>query len=115
MVSTLLLLRYTAHSHSYMQQSLVLLIAYYQQLQLLVEFPDVSLSRVFELINTHLVNTHGLKGQEERGAYFGRVFASLAVMQSGRLVETVSESDFIETKMMYIHVYIFHSVCAFAG
>lgn len=60
--------------------------------QVLVQFPMVPLSDVFELIDAHLVNTHGLKGQEERGAFFGRVFASLALLQSGRLTETVRET-----------------------
>lgn len=60
-------------------------------IQLLVQFPQVQLSEMFELIHTHLESTGGIKGQEERGIYFGRVFALLALLQSGRLNTTVSD------------------------
>ena len=70
---------------------------------------SISLSDVFKLIRQNLEHTGNVKAQveydlfsvmkilmlgllqEERGAYFGRVFALLAVVQSGQLEEPVSK------------------------
>lgn len=58
--------------------------------QVLVQFPQVQLSEVYQLIHAHLESTGGIKGHEERGIYFGRVFALLALLRSGRLKTSVS-------------------------
>ena len=58
--------------------------------QVLVQFPQVQLSNVYQLIHAHLESTGGFKGHEERGIYFGRVFALLALLRSGRLETNVS-------------------------
>ena len=58
--------------------------------QVLVQFPQVLLSNVYQLIHAHLESTGGFKGHEERGIYFGRVFVLLALLRSGRLETNVS-------------------------
>lgn len=73
------------------EQELQLLVFYINFcLQLLVQFRQVQLSEMFELIHTHLESSGGIKGLEERGIYFGRVFALLSLLRSGRLETTVS-------------------------
>lgn len=59
-------------------------------LKLLAIFPVVPLSQLFDLIHTHLEPTASDKSAEERGAYFGKVFALLALVKSGCLQENVS-------------------------
>ncbi len=59
-------------------------------MQLLVQFPRVQLSKVHQLIRAHLESKGGFKGHEERGIYFGRMFALLALLRSGRLETNVS-------------------------
>lgn len=66
----------------------------YMYPQLLIQFPQVTLSEMFRLIHMHLESTGGIKGHEERGIYFGRVFALLSLLRSGRLKTTVSWSAF---------------------
>lgn len=58
--------------------------------QILKQFPQISLSRVLELVHAHLQTTGGAKGAEEKGACFGRGFALLALVRSGVLTSEVS-------------------------
>ena len=79
--------------------------------QLLIQFPQVQLSEVYQLIHTHLESMGGIKGHEERGIYFGRVFALLALLRSGRLTTDVSllDTNILNTKAsaFSLHVVIF--------
>lgn len=50
----------------------------------------MQLSEVYQLIHAYLETTGGFKGHEERGIYFGRVFALLALLRSERLETNVS-------------------------
>ena len=58
--------------------------------KVLAVFPVVPLSQLFDLMHTHLEPTASDKSAEERGVYFGRVFALLALVRSGCLREKVS-------------------------
>ena len=58
--------------------------------QLLSLFPSLSLGAVLELVADSLEPTGGdVKATEARGMYFGQVFALLAIIKSGRLVDKV--------------------------
>lgn len=61
-------------------------------MQLLSLFPNVAAAQVFELIKDHLEPTGSDKAAEERGMYFGKLFALLALMKSGRVTNEVSKS-----------------------
>ena len=52
---------------------------------------DTHIQPHLHIAHTHVTDTHTTHTQEERGAYFGRVFAFLALIQSGRLTETVRQ------------------------
>lgn len=58
-------------------------------LQLLVQFPQLSAGKVLQLVHTHLEPGGGAKAAEERGACFGKGFALLALVSSGILSSEV--------------------------
>ena len=72
----------TAQSHSMYIPLLFLL-------QLLTVFPVVPVSQVFQLIKAHLEPTGSDKAAEERGMYFGKLFALLSLIKSGRVTDKV--------------------------
>jgi len=54
-----------------------------------VQFPEITLDVVMELVRAHLQLGRGGKPSEEREACTGKAFALLALLQSGRLTSTV--------------------------
>ena len=70
---------------------------------MLAVFVEIPLSQVFELIHAHLETTGAAKALEERGAYFGQIFALLALIQSGRLNEKVNSISFRSHTACYCH------------
>lgn len=59
--------------------------------EVLVQFPQLQVAEVLELIHKHLEPTGGAKAAEERGACFGKGFALLALCRSGVLLDSVSK------------------------
>ena len=55
-----------------------------------MQFPELSASTVLQLIHTHLEPSGSAKATEERGACFGKGFALLALVSSGKLATKVS-------------------------
>ncbi len=54
--------------------------------------PAIPVSQVLQLIRSHLEPTGGDKAAEERGLYFGKLFALLALIKSGRVSDKVRHS-----------------------
>ena len=55
-----------------------------------MEFPEVTVTQVLELIHAHLEPKGGTKAAEERGMCFGKGFTLLSLVCSGTLSAVVS-------------------------
>jgi hypothetical protein len=64
---------------------------------------DVSLECVFKLIHSKLECIGNAKASEERGSYFGRIFALLALVQSGLLSSQPEYAKIAIEKLMIVY------------
>ncbi len=67
---------------------------------MLCVFETVPVAKVLKLVASHLEPTGSDKAAEERGMYFGKLFALLALIRSEKLKEEVCSSFFLILKMV---------------